>query len=540
MRRKSSVEQPEKPEKKEKVLTKKKAKEALYPEVLLDEPEPRATIDEGPESDALMGTLDDIDSPVVVEDAIAIDMEGKTSTLWKGKEFLEEPDWGMLKPELDELSLDSGMELMADEVIEDPVRMYLKEIGRVPLLKAQQEKELARDREEGKFLNLIEKEAVKMNGKPPTSREMVVDLLRYIEINSTIIEALRKKLFPKTKMKLDELFASEVLHRAIDNEIDAIMVEGLVKDTGKIPREVERVIADFSLIISILPPLPMKELSYVSQITKIGEVIAAPSFQSFLDKKKAQIEANFKKVKEDMDRAERHLIEANLRLVVSVAKKYIGRGMTILDLIQEGNIGLIRAVEKFNYRRGYKFSTYATWWIRQAITRAIADQARTIRIPVHMVETINKLLRVSRRLVQDYGREPTFEEISRDMEISTEKVREVLKISQEPTSLETPVGEEEDSHLGDFLEDRTAPAPVEVASYQLLKEQIEETLNSLSEREAKVLKLRFGLEDGRARTLEEVGKEFGVTRERIRQIEAKALRKLRHPSRSRRLKDFLE
>ena len=296
----------------------------------------------------------------------------------------------------------------------------------------------------------------------------------------------------------------------------------LVDDDDEI--EIEKIDLSVPDGISIEDPVRMylKEIGKVPLLTAEEEIELA------------------KRMEEGDDEAKQRLAEANLRLVVSIAKRYVGRGMLFLDLIQEGNLGLIKAVEKFDYTKGYKFSTYATWWIRQAITRAIADQARTIRIPVHMVETINKLIRVSRQLLQELGREPSPEEIAERMDIPVERVREIMKISQEPVSLETPIGEEEDSHLGDFIQDDNVPVPADAATFTLLKEQLNEVLDTLTERERKVLILRFGLEDGRARTLEEVGKEFNVTRERIRQIEAKALRKLRHPSRSRKLKDYLE
>ena len=298
--------------------------------------------------------------------------------------------------------------------------------------------------------------------------------------------------------------------------------ESIVKDDT--PMEIEEIDLSLPKGISIDDPVRM----YLKEIGKIP-----------LLKPHEEVELA-RRMHEGDELAKQRLVEANLRLVVSIAKRYVGRGMLFLDLIQEGNLGLIKAVEKFDYVKGFKFSTYATWWIRQAITRAIADQARTIRIPVHMVETINKLIRVSRQLLQELGRDPKPEEIAKEMEMSEDKVREIMKIAQDPVSLETPIGEEEDSHLGDFIPDDDAPAPAEAAAYSLLKEQIEDVLGSLNEREQKVLKLRFGLEDGRARTLEEVGKEFDVTRERIRQIEAKALRKLRHPSRSKKLRDYLD
>lgn len=370
-------------------------------------------------------------------------------------------------------------------------------------------------------------------------------------------------------MNLDEEKMEKVLDFLEANKVDVLRISDgddedddiILDDEDEV--EVEKIDLSVPEGVSVEDPVRMylKEIGKVPLLSADEEIELAQKMEAGSvavekipllkerlaetgdEQEKEEIQAEIKALQLDVDRgsdAKKRLAEANLRLVVSIAKRYVGRGMLFLDLIQEGNLGLIKAVEKFDYRKGYKFSTYATWWIRQAITRAIADQARTIRIPVHMVETINKLIRVSRQLLQELGREPTPEEIAEEMKMPVERVREILKISQEPVSLETPIGEEEDSHLGDFIKDDNVPVPADAATFTLLKEQLEEVLGTLTEREQKVLTLRFGLEDGRVRTLEEVGKEFNVTRERIRQIEAKALRKLRHPSRSRKLKDYLE
>ncbi|MBI2908292.1 MAG: RNA polymerase sigma factor RpoD [Chloroflexi bacterium] len=472
------------------------------------------------------------DSKEAAKDWHPDDQIAEEADVWKkAPKFVEEEP---------EIALEPDTVLTEDEMIDDPVRMYLREIGRVYLLNAQDEKRLAKKMEEGKQIKRIKNLWIDRLGEAPRAGEIALVILGQLTEANKALDAIAEQLGCPADQTLAQKISDQRIRAAIDGELDPALVTCVCERTSEETAEAEQTIVRLSIGSRLLPPAFIALIDERGHLSEASGFASQPEFMRSLQQHESSLWDFFDNVLAESRTAEKHLIEANLRLVVSVAKKYIGRGMSLLDLVQEGNIGLIRAVEKFDYRRGYKFSTYATWWIRQAITRAIADQARTIRIPVHMVETINKLVRTSRRLVQEYGREPTSEEIGKGMEIAPEKVREIIKVSLEPVSLETPIGEEEDSHLADFIEDPTALPPAEAASHQLLKEQVEEVLSSLSDREKKVIILRFGLEDGRSRTLEEVGREFNVTRERIRQIEAKALRKLRHPTRSKKLKDYLE
>ena len=425
--------------------------------------------------------------------------------------------------------------------LDDPVRMYLREIGRVPLLTAQQEVDLAQRMERRDHLARLALRLTEGRAERPDIRirqavsEFAEQIGRTVYLSFSegwrFAEVLYQEAYPDQRADSKMRMLAAVL--PITQLPDALfksVADGFGITTGALEEELRRRRVEWDL-------LPR---SIQRRIAAPDAMIDQDEASALLTEAAPQMSQTYLQRVEQGDVARTDLTEANLRLVVSVAKKYVGRGMSMLDLVQEGNLGLIRAVEKFQHHKGFKFSTYATWWIRQAITRAIADQARTIRIPVHMVETINRLIRTSRRLQQELGREPTSEEIAREMDLTPEKVRDIQKISQEPISIDMPIGEEEDSSLGDFIEDQKALAPADAASQQMLKEQMERVLSQLSERERRVLELRFGLEDGRSRTLEEVGREFGVTRERIRQIEAKALRKLRHPTKSRQLRDYLE
>ena len=428
------------------------------------------------------------------------------------------------------------------EITDDSARMYLQEIGRVPLLNVNEEKLLCRKIELGGSLDAIEENHFGKYKKFPSPIEIVVQLIPQLSKTYPIVRIVEEHVGIASSRNVVETIKNPKFRSAIDNVVDTSLIAAIDEGMGKGTVAAEDAIVNLSVNTQLLPPQLLGLLAKdKTSWQKLKALVADDKFVSRLDSHSNDFKAYFRQVQTEAKASERHLTEANLRLVVSIAKKYIGHGMPLLELIQEGNIGLIRAVDKFQYRKGYKFSTYATWWIRQGITRSIADQSRAIRIPVHMVETINKLLRTMRQLVQELGREPSYEEIGGRLGMSPERVEEVMALFfREPISLDMPIGEDEDSRLGDLVEDHASLAPTEATSQQLLKEQIDKVLGELTEREKRVLQLRFGLKDGHARTLEEVGKEFNVTRERIRQIEGKALRKLRHPTRSRKLKGYLD
>jgi RNA polymerase primary sigma factor len=430
---------------------------------------------------------------------------------------------------------------LTDVNLDDPVRMYLREIGRVPLLSGELEVELATAMEQGRYLTETRKALQAETGEEPSSADICLAIYRKLSEGWVGVQALYEAMYPDAAngvSRREVLGALTPTLKITDENNPHRLTQDQLRDLANslecTVEQLDESVRLRAVEYHLMPRIVQRILDRGGPLPSDERVAA------LISERPATLTRQYDDMIARGEIAQSRLAEANLRLVVSVAKRYVGRGMTMLDLIQEGNLGLIRAVEKFQHNKGFKFSTYATWWIRQAITRAIADQARTIRIPVHMVETINRVISTQRRMMQELGHEPSSEELALKLELPADKVREIMKISQEPISLEMPIGEEDDSHLGDFIPDEKALAPADAASHQMLREQVDDVLETLTDRERKVLELRFGLDTGRSRTLEEVGKEFGVTRERIRQIEAKALRKLRHPSRSKKLKDYLE
>jgi RNA polymerase primary sigma factor len=428
------------------------------------------------------------------------------------------------------------------EVIDDSTRMYLQEVGRVPLLTAHEEKALCRKIELGKYVGRLKDNHFRKYQKLPSPVDIVIHVISPLSKAYPVVQIIEERIGIDPSNNVVETIKNPEFRSAIDIVIDPSLIDAIAKGIDKETTAAEEATVNLSINSQLLPPQLLELLDRAkTSWRKLKALLTNDRFLSQIDSHSNEFKAYFEQTETEVKASEKHLTEANLRLVVSIAKKHIAHGTPFLDLIQEGNIGLIRAIDKFQYRRGYKFSTYATWWIRQGITRSIADQSRTIRIPVHMVDTMNKLLRATRQLVQELGREPSYEEIASRLNMSPEKVEEGMALFlRQPMSLDMPIGEDTDTQLGDFVEDQDSLAPTEATSQQLLKEQIDKVLDELSEREKKVLQLRFGLKDGYPRTLEEVGREFSVTRERIRQIEGKALRKLRHPSRSRHLKGYLE